>query len=292
MKAEAETRRGDAGGAEAEGGGGEGAVEGEIPAGPAAAAAPEPLVSHWRRRGGGERGPGRRPETAEGLTWKRRCWGDAIRMRRIRVYAGDDANRSFTRSPPWTAGSHGFRSLPRNPEWRVSVALGTCHFDSRVLGRFRGRSRSPGSHRRRPCRRSVDAPARLARVAEAASPPPPAPDDAAPYLAEGVARERRTTSWRGARRRSRARRPRVARPVPRVHCASFPRRVPPRAGAARSPVVRGPRPHLTEDGADGADSVAPTARDEEGGGTAITPTSAPRYVADTDVLDLRTSTAC
>ena len=124
-----------------------------------------------------------------------------------------------------------------------------------------------------------------------------ASDDAAPYLAE-VARRARAAHDVAARRAETLAsetppRECVARPVPRVHCASlslaaFRREY----GAARSPVViEGLGPHLTEDGADGADlrwlrrrgatkKVAVT-RDNAHVSSTLS-------CADTDVLDLGT----
>ena len=67
VKAEAETRRGGRGaGRRRRGAEARGAVEGEIPAGPPAAAAPESPVSHWRRRGRRGSGGGRGEAAGDG----------------------------------------------------------------------------------------------------------------------------------------------------------------------------------------------------------------------------------
>ena len=167
-----------------------------------------------------------------------------------------------------TAGSHHFFQLflgTLSGGFRCRRRSGRGHSTSRVLGRFRApfaltRVASASPMPPPPSDALAAELARLARVAEAReSAAAGASDDAAPYLAE-VARRARAAHDVAARRAETLAsetppRECVARPVPRVHCASlslaaFRREY----GAARSPVViEGLGPHLTEDGAEGAD---------------------------------------
>ena len=217
------------------------------------------------------------------------------RIVRSRARRARDRRKSWIFEPAFLGTlSGGFRCRRRS---------GRGHSTSRVLGRFRApfaltRVASASPMPPPPSDALAAELARLARVAEAReSAAAGASDDAAPYLAE-VARRARAAHDVAARRAETLAsetppRECVARPVPRVHCASlslaaFRREY----GAARSPVViEGLGPHLTEDGAEGADlrwlrrrgatkKVAVT-RDNAHVSSTLS-------CADTDVLDLGT----
>ena len=272
-EAEAETRRGDAG-RRRRGAGRRGRSRARIPAGPAAAARRSRRCRTGGGAGGGGAGAGvgRRPETAEGLTWRRRCWGDAIRMRcdyeympsttrivRSRARRARDRRKSWIFEPAFLGTlSGGFRCRRRS---------GRGHSTSRVLGRFRApfaltRVASASPMPPPPSDALAAELARLARVAEAReSAAAGASDDAAPYLAE-VARRARAAHDVAARRAETLRgetppRECVARPSPRALRLALPRRVPPRVRRrAIARRHRGPRPAPPR--------TAPTARTSGG----------------------------